>query len=296
MGLAHRARRPALPDLLAQADVVFCEWGLGNLEWYSQHVGPHQRLVVRVHLQELDRPYLARSAHENVDAYVFVGELIRRAAVLGHGVPAERSTVVPNTVDTTALDLAKHPDADLTLGIVGVVPQRKRLDLALDVLERLRATGAAYCLRIKGRLPDDYPWMSARPQEKAWFDRQFARIDALNAAAPGTVLLDDQGDDMAEWYRHVGVVLSVSDFESFHLTIPDGAASGALPAVLAWDGADLVYPREWLSPTVDSLVERIRGQARTPQAYRRLVEERFATPAVVADLLRVVAGPDGGRG
>lgn len=283
-------------DLLAQADVVFCEWGLGNLEWYSQHVGPHQRLVVRVHLQELDRPYLARSAHENVDAYAFVGELIRRAAVLGHGVPAERSTVVPNTVDTTALDLAKHPDADLTLGIVGVVPQRKRLDLALDVLERLRATGAAYCLRIKGRLPDDYPWMSARPQEKAWFDRQFARIDALNAAAPGTVLLDDQGDDMAEWYRHVGVVLSVSDFESFHLTIPDGAASGALPAVLAWDGADLVYPREWLSPTVDSLVERIRGQARTPQAYRRLVEERFATPAVVADLLRVVAGPDGGRG
>ncbi|WP_404351036.1 glycosyltransferase [Phycicoccus jejuensis] len=278
-------------DLLAEADVVFCEWALGNLEWYSQHVGAHQRLVVRVHLQELDRPYLARSAHENVDAYVFVGELIRQAAILGHGVPAGRSVVVPNYVDTEALARPKHPGAEHTLGIVGVVPQRKRLDLALDVLERLRAAGSEHRLRIKGKLPDDFPWMSARPQEKAWFDRQFARIDALNASAPGTVLFDGQGDDMAEWYRHVGVVLSVSDFESFHLTIPDGAASGSLPAVLAWDGADLIYPREWLSPTVEALVDRIQTSHTDAESGRDVVRQRFAVDTVMEALRRVIAPP-----
>ena len=39
--------------------------------------------------------------------------------------------------------------------------------------------------------------MQARPDEMAWYDAQYARIDALNAARPGTVVFDGHGDDMA---------------------------------------------------------------------------------------------------
>src|SRR5699024_7990897 len=99
-------------ELLAQADVVFCEWGLGNAIWYSKHVAPHQRLVVRVHSQELFRPYLSRVRHSHVDSYVFVGELIRRAAVECHGVPEEKTTIVHNPVDVDGLALEKLPGAE----------------------------------------------------------------------------------------------------------------------------------------------------------------------------------------
>ncbi|MFP3361566.1 group 1 glycosyl transferase, partial [Planococcus sp. SIMBA_143] len=39
--------------LLAEADVIFCEWALGNVKWYSHHKQDDQRLVVRLHAQEL---------------------------------------------------------------------------------------------------------------------------------------------------------------------------------------------------------------------------------------------------
>ncbi len=55
---------------------------------------------------------------------------------------------------------------------------------------------------------------------------------------------------MPEWYAGVDYVLSTSDFESFHFTVADGAAAGCVPVVLPWEGADEIYPRNWISPSV----------------------------------------------
>ncbi|WP_385906856.1 glycosyltransferase [Terrabacter sp. GCM10028922] len=277
-------------ELLADADVVFCEWGLGNAVWYSQHIGPDQRLVVRVHSQELRRPYLARIHHEAVNAYVFVGGLVLEAAIRSHGLPRDRCIVVPNPVDVEALRRDKHDGADTTIGLVGIVPRTKRLDLALDVVEGLRARGLPHTLRVRGKVPADFAWMQQRPDELEWYERQLARIDVLNADQPGSVVLEGHGDDMPEWYRGIGVALSVSDFESFHLTIADGAASGALPATLAWPGADLVYPREWISPTIDSLVERIATAHTDAARLRAEARERFAGPVVLDRLVALLSG------
>ena len=38
--------------LLESADVIICEWCLGNVVWYSQNKKPHQKLIVRFHSQK----------------------------------------------------------------------------------------------------------------------------------------------------------------------------------------------------------------------------------------------------
>ena len=276
--------------LLQGADVVVCEWGLGNAVWYSKHLMPGQRLVVRVHSQELRRPYLASIKHSAVDAYVFVGDLIRDAAVASHGVPADKAHVVPNAVDLDGLDLPKSPGAETTLGLVGIVARPKRLDRALDVLEGLHARGLDHTLRIKGKTPADYPWMAQRPDEMAYYDEQFARIERINAERSGAVVLDGHGDDMAEWYQGIGVALSTSDFESFHLTVADGAASGALPALLAWPGSDLIYPREWISPDVESMVERIATAPRDGEAFAEQARAAFSHERTTTQLTEIITG------
>jgi glycosyltransferase involved in cell wall biosynthesis len=276
-------------ELLAQADVVLCEWGLGNAVWYSRHLRSTQRLVVRVHSQELFRPYLSRVKHEAVDGYVFVGELIRRAAVESHGVPAAKTHIIPNFVDAEALDLPKIENSSKHLGFVGIVPRAKRMDLAVDVLTRLLEQDPEYKLFIKGRQPQDYPWMAQRPDEMEWYQRQYARIEEINAAFPGAVVFDPQGDDMPEWYRKIGIALSTSDFESFHLTIADGAASRALPVSLAWPGSDFIYPREWLAATVDGIVESVRARESQVRDERQTAVEQFATTTTMPALLEIIA-------
>lgn len=244
-------------EKLARADVVIAEWGLGNAVWYSRHIAPHQRLIVRVHLQELFRPYLAKINHANVDKFVFVGELILQAAIQSHGVPAGKSLVISNAVDTQQLNRHKKPGTEKTMGLVGIIPQRKRLDLALDLLETLLESDESYKLRIKGKTPEEYPWMKNRPDELRYYEAQWDRIEKINQMSPGSVIVDGYGEDMAEWYRNVGIVLSTSDFESFHFTLPDGAASGARPLSLNWDGADAIYPTTWLYGTVSAMAQDI---------------------------------------
>lgn len=274
--------------LLEQADVVWCEWGLGNAVWYSRHVTPSQRLVIRVHLQEIDLPYLRKVCIDAVDSFVFVGELIRRAAIEGHGIPADRAVVVPNAVATDSLARPKTAKSAHTLGLVGIVPQRKRLDLAVDLVEQLREVDPQFCLRIKGKRPEEYPWMEKRPDEMRYYLAQYERIDRLNAdAGEDVITFDPHGSDMAEWYQGIGVVISVSDFESFHLTLADGAASGADAVSLAWAGADLIYPSSMLFADVSTMTagildERERQRRRQDLAPviasfdKHLIHERFS--------------------
>src|SRR5699024_11058644 len=262
-------------DLLKKADLVICEWGLGNAVWYSQHVRTDQPIVVRVHSQELFLPYLKKINKAAVNKFVFVGELIRKAAIETHKVPAEKPLVIPNFVDTEALTKPKTSEAEKTIGFVGIVPRSKRLDRALDVLEGLLEEDSAYKLRIKGKTPEDFPWMKNRPEELKFYEEQYQRIARINEKYPNAVVFDGFGSDMDEWYSRVGIVLSTSDFESFHLTIADGAASGAIPALLSWPGADLIYPESWLSGSTDAIVKSVLKEQVNPEDAQQYIREKF---------------------
>ncbi|WP_342318173.1 glycosyltransferase [Corynebacterium mayonis] len=278
-------------ELLAKADIVFCEWGLGNAVWYSQRVRATQKMFVRVHSQELFRPYLKEIASEVVDAFIFVGDLIRAAAVHSHGIPQEKTVVIPNAVNLKGLAKPKVPRAAKTLGMVGIVPQSKRLDRAVDILSGLLSQDPEYKLRIKGKTPEDYPWMKNRPEEMRYFKDQYRRIEEINRKYPGAVVFDGFGSDMNSWYESVGIVLSVSDFESFHLTIADGAASGAVPFALNWPGADRIYPTEWLYGNTNEIVDAILKNKNSPAQAERLREavSGMAEEQVLNRILRLIA-------
>lgn len=259
-------------ELLEQSDVIFCEWSLGNLSWYSKQKLPGQRLVARFHSQELFTDFPTNVDFDEVDKIVFVGEFIRQVALRRFGIPETKTTVIPNYVDLPALNLAKIEEARFNLGIVGIVPKQKRLDLALDLLSSLRVNDSRYKLFIKGRKPEAYRWMAARPDEMEFFDSQYARIEN-DPILRGAVIFDDHGNDMDEWYRKIGVVLSVSDFESFHFTLADGAASCAVPVSLTWPGAELIYPQSWLLTSICAMSARILAITRSDEEYTGAGEE-----------------------
>lgn len=286
--------------LLEDADVIFCEWSLGNLAWYSKNKLPGQRLISRFHSQELFTKYPTQVDFEKVDQIAFVGEFIRRVAIRKFGIPESITTVVPNIVNLAELDLPKTEDARFNLGLVGIVPEQKRLDLALDLLATLRAEDNRYKLFIKGRRPEDYPWMSARPHEMAYYEAQYARIES-DPALRGAVAFDEHGNDMAEWYQKIGIAVSVSDFESFHFTLADGAASAAVPVSLAWPGAELIYPASWLSNSIDGMSDRVLHAGRSKEMFaieghesQRFAQQEYSiqrTLNSVVDVITVLEQP-----
>ena len=285
-------------ELLKWADLIICEWCTNNAIWYSQRKRPGQVLIVRLHRFELYGQYVKKLKFEAVDRMVFVGDFYRDEAVARLGWPADRLTVIPNWVDTRQLDRPKTAAAIFNLGMIGVVPQRKRLDRGLTVLEKLRAVDDRFQLHIKSKMTWEYPWIWARTDEQEHCRELLTRINT-SPLLRGAVQLDGFGGDVAAWLRKIGFVLSTSDDESFHLAPAEGMASRALPMLLPWKGADAIYPAEWIHADDDQIAAAILHFVGSSEwitkgeEVREFIESRYAVERVCAaweDLVISMAG------
>ena len=242
--------------LIKVADLVICEWALGNARWYSNHIQAHQKLFFRLHLQEVDTEHLDEVDWTRVDKVVFIAPHVRRKAIERFGIPENQTTLIPNFVDTRRFDVLKTPSSNTTIGFMGIVPRRKRFDHALTVLEGVRAKRPEFELSTKGKRPEEYAWMLKRTAEMAWYQRQYGRIEQSNLLR-GAIRYQGWTSSPYSWFEEIGFLLSVSDFEGSHQAVAEGAASGAIPIILRWEGADEVYPPSWCVDTLEEGIERI---------------------------------------
>jgi glycosyltransferase involved in cell wall biosynthesis len=238
------------------ADVIICEWFGPNAVWYSSHCRAGQRLVVRLHRFELYRPWPKQAKIEQVDQVICVSGHYAELVLAGTGWPAAKVTVVPNVVDDVEFDRPKLTGARFHLGFIGVAPARKRMDLAIDVLARVRRRDRRYQLFAKTKMPWEYPWIWQEADERTQFDGVLRRIQT-DPDLRGAVTFDGFGPDVAAWLRRIGWVLSTSDDESFHLAPAEGMASRAVPLIRSWAGSDSIYDRRWIHDDTESMAEAI---------------------------------------
>jgi glycosyltransferase involved in cell wall biosynthesis len=251
-------------ELLPSADVIFCEWCLGNAKWYSQRKRPEQRLLVRLHHQEMELPFRHELEWDNVDAIIFTNVPHYRRFCREQAPQSGKAVVICCDVDCDLLDNGKLPGAEFNLGLVGINPMRKRPDLAFAILQKLRQTDSRYTLFFKTRMPWEYKWLWDRPPERDYFNDFFAGVDS--SAARNSIVFDAHGDDMPLWYSKVGFILSASDHEGSHQAVAEGMAAGCIPIVRNWDGATPLYPPRFVFSSVDEAVELIR-EYRAPRCY-----------------------------
>ncbi|QGS69577.1 glycosyltransferase [Oceanobacillus sp. 143] len=138
---------------------------------------------------------------------------------------------------------------------MGILPKLKRIDRAIQIFEKLWEKDKRFKLFIKGKLPEDLPWLKNRKAEMDYFTEVFDRMN--DAPWKDHIIFDGHGDNVAEWLTNINFMLSTSDIESFHLAPMEGMASGATPIVFTWPGSDTIYPKEFIVDEVDEAVELI---------------------------------------
>jgi glycosyltransferase involved in cell wall biosynthesis len=232
-------------ELAAWADVVVCEWCGPNAVWYSRHKRRGSRLLIRLHRFELRSPYPGQLKIGAVNQVVCVSTHYARLTREYTGWPDTKVATVPNALDVAQLDRPKLDGARFHLGLVGMVPSRKRLDLALDVLEELRREDDRYLLFVKSGMPWEHWWVWQNPAERVHYADALRRVQR-SPLLRGAVVFDDAGPDVPAWLRRVGFVLSTSDDESFHVAPAEGMASRAVPVLRHWPGAETIYDMRWI--------------------------------------------------
>ena len=232
-------------ELAAWADVVICAWCGPNAVWYSRHKRRGSRLLVRLHRFELRSPYPGQLKISAVNQVICVSTHYARLCREYTGWPETKVATVPNALDVAQLDRPKLDGARFHLGLVGMVPSRKRLDLALDVLEELRREDDRYLLFVKSGMPWEHWWVWQNPAEREHYVGALRRVQR-SPLLRGAVVFDDAGPDVAAWLRRVGFVLSTSDDESFHVAPAEGMVSRAVPVLRHWPGAETIYDMRWI--------------------------------------------------
>jgi len=277
-------------------EVIFSEWGLANAVWYSQNISSHQSHYVRVHLQEINekaRKFPPKIDLNFVERILFVSDNVRKTAMDMFNWPAKKCSVIHNYVNDDLFNRNKNKSSEFTLAIVGIVPQRKRLDRAIDLLRSLRILDNRWNLVIKGKLPHDYSFMHAegRKQELVYYEEQYKRLE-IDHHLRNAVSFVDYSPSLANWYRDVGYILSPSDFESFHYSIAEGVASGCIPIIWPWEGVTEFYPAEWVGKTHTELVELTvdasRKKANVLESNKSLISERYSMEIIFSKLLQVM--------
>lgn len=272
-------------ELAAWADVVVCEWCGPNAVWYSRHKRRGSRLLIRLHRFELRSPYPGQLKIGAVNQVVCVSKHYARLTREYTGWPDTKVATVPNALDVAQLDRPKLDGARFHLGLVGMVPSRKRLDLALDVLEEVRREDDRYLLFVKSGMPWEHWWVWQNPAEREHYADALRRVQR-SPLLRGAVVFDDAGPDVPAWLRRVGFVLSTSDDESFHVAPAEGMASRAVPVLRHWPGAETIYDMRWIHRDRAEMAAAILALA-DEDDWRAAGDDAHAQAATAFSLSRV---------
>lgn len=235
-------------NLIEWAEVIWCEWMLGNSLWYSNNKKKNQKLVVRMHRQELGTVYAEKIDFNNVDIVFTVSTLFfERVIERFPNIPRHKVRILPNYVDVDAYSKEWHDDRLFTLAMIGILPSKKNFHLALEILNSLKKEDSRYKLLVYGKMPEDLPWLRKSKEEMAYYDKcnSFIKKNSLRESVEFRGHCDIKKDLAGD---RVGFVLSLSEsvfdlpgFESFHLAVADGFASGGVSLIKRWAGCEYIF-------------------------------------------------------
>lgn len=229
-------------ELLEWADVILCEWAVGPAVFYSNNKKEHQKLLVRLHRFEITTPLPAQIDFDAVDNAIVVSPYLKEFCTKTYGWPKDKITILPQYVNTVNFDRTKINSNSYryNLGLLGIVPKLKRLDRAVELIEQLRKVDPRYVLHIKSKMPWDIPFVWNKTEEQDFYFSLFKRINESPLLKNG-IVFHQYGNDVADWFRRIGWILSTSEIEGCHTAVAEAMSNGIKPVLFNWKGVEGVY-------------------------------------------------------
>ena len=256
-----------LMHLMSTHDVLFCEWALGNVNKLSRYRG-ERPLSMRYHLQERNTEFLLDANLSEQDKMIFVSAHTMKDDP--RIVDPVQKLVIGNAVD--CLELNTERQDTHSIGLIGITPQRKRFDFALSVLNGINEEIKPIKLILKGKLPKDFAWMKRRTSDNEWYTALYEQHRSMFEQR--FVRQEGYTKSIASYFSSVTAMLSVSDFESFHLAPLEGAAARTDVLMLGWTGASDIHKDDWIRDSVLELSKKHVSHTRKGQLYERGEENR----------------------
>lgn len=232
------------------ADLIWVEWADETAVLVSQWE-VKKPVLVHLHRYESLSTWLHVLNPLGISGIFFVSDCMRQI-VLSQRPSLARvpMSVVPLGVNPSLYSTAKTAAAACTIAQVGWRVDIKDTFWTINLVKRLRETDPTWKLLLVGPEPD--------PKD-AWA-RPLYRLISANSE---WITITGNREDLADYFRNIGWVVSASLSESFHRSVIEGAAAGCVPVVRDWPemarygGARGIYPEHWIVANQEEAAARI---------------------------------------
>lgn len=267
----HNSHDKSKSKSLAQwADIIWCEWLLGNAVFYSEVKNVNQRLIIRAHRFEITRDFGNCIDFDKVDMVLTVGFYYFEQFSNTFSIPKIKMRLLPNYVEEDIYSSYKHPDSIYHIGMVGILPSLKGFYKGLSILKMLKERNERFKLYIMGKSPDEVSWIQNNPTEADYYKECNKYIESNNLSSS---VIYGGFVSPNHLYENIGYVLSLSDIESFHLAPSEGACTGSIGYILKWPGSEYIYPQTVLFSSIDDMMEAIYKCSQSPELFIQKNEE-----------------------
>ena len=243
-----------LKENLDWADIILCEWMLGNAVFYSNNKRHYQKLFIRCHRFELTRNDFKHINIKNVNKIICVSQYYKRLTHEITNFELNKLIYIPNYIDTKKYEYSY--DYYYTIAIVGILPTRKNLFKALQILKTVNKAFPQIQFNIYGRTYKECSWLINDKETIEYFDKcdNYVKTNNLTVNYKGF-------QDMKIELKKNDFVLSLSEkekiFESFHIGAAEGFVCGCISLFSYWYGVDEIYPNEYIFTEITKISDFI---------------------------------------
>jgi glycosyltransferase involved in cell wall biosynthesis len=280
-------------DALSWCEVAFAEWA-NEIAVAASTSRIRRPLVVRLHSYEAYpqvgamKPIAASVDWSRVSRLIYVADHILDA-LREHVPELPTTTLLPSAIDFSAWPLVDAPTNARSIGIAANVRPNKGLDLAVQIMLRLRDAEPGWHLRVAGAVEDGRLVHYMR-----WQAERFGLDIRFDGWIPH--------DWMPTWWASRDVCLSCSYHEGLPFNVVEAMAVGTRPVVHDYIGASRQFPPNTLWTTIDEAIEKIvkthdpKFRAEFgPSFWRGWVKERNSIERQANQLLELIGNSGSGK-
>jgi glycosyltransferase involved in cell wall biosynthesis/Flp pilus assembly protein TadD len=274
-----------MQSLLEWADIAWFEW-CDQYLIEATKLPQSCRIICRLHSYEAFTDMPSQVDWSAVEVVLFVSEAVREL-FLQQVTKPPATRVIHNGVDLDRFTIPADKKYGKRIASVGYINYKKNPALLLYCFSKIHQFDPEYTFHVAGTHQD--------PRIHLYFENYLSRH-------PLPISFDGWVEDIPAWMADKDYVISTSLFESFHYSIAEGMASGLMPLIHDWYGADRIYPNEYLFSDPDQCLELLKrlqsgDRTATAQANRRFVKERYSVVDQISKtnaLLKELAEPTRG--
>jgi len=245
-----------------KADLLLSMWASEVPQFWARYF-PNKKIITYLRSHELfQASYMKQTKWQNVDAIIFVNDVMRQEFNAMYGPKPKFTYYIPNAVDTDVFAfIERPPDEQKTqIAFVCTLTLQKSFNVVVQILMLL---GDQYKVHYIGKTSNADTDIIKRYLKSLDLGDRWIWNDAIPAK------------DMPEWYKDKHFVLSTSVREGNPNCDIEGMAMGLKPIVHDWPGARQQFG-PWVFRTVAEAADMITSDDYQPETFREWVKQHYS--------------------